>query len=100
MLMSDPAQAAEQLPDAFHAACVACGMALTDSMLPPYNLLVGRHWLLLVPRSLEHWDGGTDKISMNAMSFAGSLFVRRQEQIEAVKQAGPMALLNAVTYPV
>ena len=35
---------------------------------------------------------------MNAMSFAGSIFVRRSEHMELVREAGPMALLNAVTY--
>ena len=83
---------------AFRTACAACGTTATDGMLPPYNLLVARRWLLLVPRSLEHWGDGDGKVSMNAMSFAGSLFVRRPEQIEAVRQAGPMALLRAVTY--
>lgn len=90
---------ARSLADAFEAACTACAIAPAGGMLPPYNLLVARSWLLLVPRSQEHWGDDDDKVSMNAMSFAGSLFVRRQEQIEAVKQAGPMALLKAVTFP-
>lgn len=86
------------LNDAFRFCCQACGIAPVDGMLPPYNLLVARGWLLLVPRSVEHWVGGDGKVPMNAMSFAGSLFVRQPEQIETVRRAGPMALLKAVTF--
>ena len=61
--------------------------------------LVARGWLLVVPRSVEFWTSGDVNVSMNAMSFAGSLFVRQPEQIELIRRAGPMALLKAVTYP-
>lgn len=94
-----PSASQPALIDAFRSCCRTCGLAAVDGMLPPYNLLVARGWLLLVPRSVEHWIGGDGEVSMNAMSFAGSLFVRRPEQIEAVRRAGPMALLKAVTYP-
>lgn len=89
---------ATRLGAAFRAACDDCGLRAANGLLPPYNLLVARGWLLLVPRSREHWGDDDGKVSMNAMSFAGSLFVRRQQQIEAVRQAGPMALLEAVTF--
>ncbi len=58
----------------------------------PYNLLVTRHWLLAVPRAREHFDS----ISVNALGFAGSLFVRDEIQLAAVRRAGPMAVLRAV----
>ena len=98
-VVADPTQAAPYLHEIFYRACAHCGITATDGMLPPYNLLAGRRWLLLVPRSCEHWECGTEKVPMNAMSFAGSIFVRRPEQMELVREAGPMALLNAVTYP-
>ncbi len=59
----------------------------------PYNLLMTRRWMLLVPRTLESYDG----ISINALGFAGSLFVPRQEDLETVRRVGPMSLLQAVT---
>lgn len=100
-LAHDASASAGQRRDAFYRCCEACGISLTDGMLPPYNLLAGRDWMLVVPRSVEHWQdpAGDDRISMNAMSFAGSIFVRKPEQIDAVRKAGPMNLLNAVTYP-
>lgn len=58
----------------------------------PYNLLLTRRWLLAVPRAREHFDS----ISVNALGFAGSLFVRDEAQLAAVKRAGPMAVLRAV----
>jgi sulfate adenylyltransferase (ADP) / ATP adenylyltransferase len=98
-IVADPVKAGPYLHEIFYRTCTHCGITATNDMLPPYNLLAGRRWLLLVPRSVEHWECGTEKVSMNAMSFAGSIFVRRSEHMELVRKAGPMALLNAVTYP-
>jgi len=61
----------------------------------PYNLLVTRRWMLLVPRLQESHA----RISVNALGFAGSLFVRDRNQLDQLKQLGPMSLLQAVTYP-
>jgi ATP adenylyltransferase len=41
----------------------------------PYNLLMTEQWMLLVPRSKEHWLD----LSVNAMGYAGSLFVMDHE---------------------
>ncbi len=58
----------------------------------PYNLLATRTWMLLVPRSREFCD----TISINALGFAGSLFVRDAEQMEKIRRLGPMTVLRAV----
>jgi len=62
----------------------------------PYNLLVTRSWMLLVPRSQERVEG----ISINALGFAGSLFVRDAAQMQVIERLGPMAALQRVTLPV
>jgi ATP adenylyltransferase len=59
----------------------------------PYNLLITRRWLLLVPRTAEFYR----TISVNSLGFAGSLFVRTEEEMEWVRQAGPMRILQQVT---
>jgi ATP adenylyltransferase len=59
----------------------------------PYNLLVAGDWMLLVPRSAECHRG----ISVNALGFAGSLFVKDREQLERVRSDGPMRILTAVS---
>lgn len=59
----------------------------------PYNLLATRRWMLVVPRRRERAEG----ISINALGFAGSLFVRNDEELERVRRARPMNMLRAVT---
>ncbi len=61
----------------------------------PYNLLVTRAWMLLAPRSREFFDS----ISVNALGFAGSLFVRDGKQMEKIRRHGPMTVLRAVALP-
>jgi ATP adenylyltransferase len=55
----------------------------------PYNLLVTRRWLLAVPRRADCVEG----ISINALGFAGSLFVKDRDQLAAVRRLGPMRML-------
>jgi len=59
----------------------------------PYNLLFTRRWMMLVPRSLETVEG----VSVNALGFVGSLFVRSQAEMETLRRLGPMELLKSVT---
>ena len=61
----------------------------------PYNLLITREWMLLVPRSSERCAG----ISINALGFAGSLFVKDDAQLAFVRGTGPMSVLRAVAIP-
>jgi ATP adenylyltransferase len=58
-----------------------------------YNLLVTRDWMLLVPRSRDAFEG----VSINSLSYAGALFVREPHQLDAVRRAGPMAVLAQVS---
>ena len=62
----------------------------------PYNLLVRRSWMLVVPRSRACFES----IPVNALGFAGSLFVRSQQDLERVRAVGPMHALRAVAMPV
>jgi len=61
----------------------------------PYNLLVTRRWLLAVRRSKEKFGS----ISVNALGFAGSLFVRDAGEMERLRAAGPMSVLREVAVP-
>lgn len=58
----------------------------------PYNLLVRRGWMLLVPRSRACFES----ISVNGLGFAGSLFLRSQEEVDRVHAIGPMQVLRTV----
>jgi ATP adenylyltransferase len=59
----------------------------------PYNLLVTRRWMLAVPRGVSHVEG----VAVNALGFAGSLFVRDAAQRDVVESLGPMKLLANAT---
>ncbi len=70
---------------------LALAAALGCSKPPaPYNLLVTRDWMLLVPRGSEHFQS----ISINALGFAGSLLVRNDIELAAVREAGPLACID------
>jgi ATP adenylyltransferase len=61
----------------------------------PYNLLVRRSWMLVVPRSRACFEA----IPVNGLGFAGSLFVRSQADLDRVRAVGPMQVLRAVAMP-
>jgi ATP adenylyltransferase len=64
-----------------------------DMMRPrPYNLLVTRQWMFLVPRSTECFEG----ISVNALGFAGGFLVKDEAQLNLLKKNGPMTALQLV----
>ncbi|WP_332671204.1 ATP adenylyltransferase family protein [Aromatoleum sp.] len=87
---------AEDLGIAFHTAfvraCDALGLPSARDPMPPYNLLTGNGWLVVIPRSREHCE----KISVNALGFAGGLFVPRPELIDTIRTIGPLKLLTSV----
>jgi ATP adenylyltransferase len=58
----------------------------------PYNLLATRDWMLLVPRSAEHYES----ISVNALGFAGSLLARDESELELIRKRGPLEVLECV----
>ncbi|MFS0513124.1 phosphorylase [Nostoc sp. UIC 10607] len=57
-----------------------------------YNLLATREWMLIVPRSQEHFQS----ISVNSLGFAGALLVRNAAEMEVLKAQGPMTILKNV----
>jgi sulfate adenylyltransferase (ADP) / ATP adenylyltransferase len=61
----------------------------------PYNLLMTRKWILLMPRSQECFEG----ISINALGFAGMLLVNNEQQLATLRRFGPVTALQKVTDP-
>lgn len=60
-----------------------------------YNLILTLRHMMLVPRSSESWG----PVSLNAMGFAGSFFVRSMEELSHIQQAGGAKILSAVGLP-
>ena len=67
----------------------------SHALTEPYNLLMTRKWMLLVPRSRECFEG----ISINALGFAGALLVKDVQQLATLRRCGPMTALRHVTLP-
>jgi ATP adenylyltransferase len=94
----DPNRAGARMHAAYRALLTEAGIGGAPSpegewQSGPYNLLATREWMLLIPRTREHYEG----ISVNALGFAGSLFVRDEAQRDIVRRAGPRTVLAAVT---
>jgi ATP adenylyltransferase len=95
-----PQTTARSLHDAYRELLRQCGIsgaAAADGEVhsAPYNLLVRRRWMLVVPRSRACFGS----ISVNGLGFAGTLFVRSAEDLEHVRAVGPMQVLRAVAMP-
>lgn len=58
----------------------------------PYNLLMTREWMLIIPRSQPSYQ----KIGINSLGFAGAILVKNQQQLELVKTEKPLKILEAV----
>lgn len=86
-------RAARSLLRACETAYESLGLRVDAAgLLPAANLLVGNGWMLVVPRSRERFEG----ISINSLSYGGVIFVRRIEQIDTVRSAGPLQMLADV----
>jgi ATP adenylyltransferase len=94
------ADSAKSALHCYRALLEAAGVGAIESngeacQAMPYNLLVTRRWMLLVPRSAERVEG----VSVNALGFAGSLFVRDAAQMNMIEQLGPMTVLQRAALP-
>lgn len=91
----DPVALGDSLLNSYRLACNELGLVPgSDGLLPPHNMLAGQGWMLMVPRSTELVDG----ISVNALSYAGCIYVRTPEQIERVQQIGPLGVLAQAAF--
>jgi ATP adenylyltransferase len=71
---------------------LALGSGAAGQPTAPYNLLLTRDFMLLVPRSREAFG----RIPINALGFAGALLVRNEADLELLKARGPMVALRHV----
>ena len=90
------AETARCLLTTYEQLMVDLGLAL-DSQKPevPYNLLVTRQWLMVIPRSQESYQD----IGVNSLGYSGWLLVKTMEELERLRQIGPMTLLQKVGQP-
>lgn len=86
-------EAAERAHRCYRELLAAAGLDPELPEPPPYNLLVTRRYMLLVPRTRDTYEG----VSVNALGFAGSFFVRDRTLLETIRRVGPMRMLREVT---
>jgi ATP adenylyltransferase len=96
-LETAPDQAAQHCLTLYHQLLQTTGLiadpaCMGERQSVPYNLLLTRDWMLLVPRSQDRVAG----ISVNSLGFAGALLVRNADQLQRLKQMTPLALLQQV----
>eukprot|EP01025_Chloroclados_australasicus_P037191 TRINITY_DN37893_c0_g1_i1.p1 TRINITY_DN37893_c0_g1~~TRINITY_DN37893_c0_g1_i1.p1 ORF type:complete len:172 (-),score=12.31 TRINITY_DN37893_c0_g1_i1:291-743(-) len=60
-----------------------------------YNFLMTRDWMLLVPRGAD----SCGPVATNSMGYAGTFFLRSQDEIDFVKGHGPMHCLSEMACP-
>ncbi len=100
-LGKDPVVAARRTFDIYGRMLHHVGMSppaasrLTPQSLP-YCLVMTRRWMLLVPRSMEHFED----ISLNSLAYAGSLFVWNEQQLARLREFGPLKALREVSLPI
>ncbi|MBN3958300.1 phosphorylase [Nostoc sp. NMS8] len=88
--VQSPFTGAEETLEVYRTLRQAVGLDAKQS--GAYNLLATREWMLIVPRSQEHFHS----ISVNSLGFAGALLVRNAAEMEILKAEGPMTILKNV----
>ncbi|MHC5595250.1 MAG: ATP adenylyltransferase family protein [Nostoc sp.] len=88
--VQSPFTAAQATLEAYQTLLHTLGLDAKQS--GAYNLLATREWMLIVPRSQEHFQS----ISVNSLGFAGALLVRNAAEMEILKAQGPMTILKSV----
>jgi ATP adenylyltransferase len=96
-----PLEAASATLKCYHSLLNAVGLqpdigVKSNKQSTPYNLLATREWMLIVPRSQERFES----ISINSLGFAGAMLVRNEQQMQILKDYGPMTALKSVAVPV
>lgn len=98
-LEASPLKAAEAALAHYHDLLQAVGLSqsMPENKQPgAYNLLLTRRWMFLVPRLQEDFES----ISVNSLGFAGALLVRNEQQLERLKNYGPLNVLKSVALPI
>jgi len=87
-----PAEAAEVLFGLYRQLARAFGCHRHGQ---PYNLLLCREWMVIVPRSRAQWRG----VNVNGLGFAGALWVPGREELDVLRREGPLRVLAHVAVP-
>ncbi|MGE5660403.1 MAG: ATP adenylyltransferase family protein [Actinomycetota bacterium] len=94
---ANPLATARSTLECYHTLLDTVGLSSSHTQqVGAYNLLVTREWMLIIARSQESFDS----ISINSLGFAGTFFVRNDQQMQLLKDYGPLTILQNVAQPV
>lgn len=92
----EPQDGADAACEAYRTLLRACGLpADGPAQSAPYNLLLTRRWMWLVPRTRHACEG----VAVNALGFAGALLVSSEAQRATLQRLGPLRVLAGVAPP-
>ncbi|MBN1655283.1 MAG: phosphorylase [Deltaproteobacteria bacterium] len=100
ILVNDAQRAASETLRLYRLMLEKVGLNKRDSLsgqaqAGPYNLLVAREWMLLVPRRCECFKS----ISVNALGFAGAMLVKDKDEMRSLSKHGPIKVLEHTALP-
>ncbi len=88
-----PFDAAQATLERYHTLLEAVGLPFEgERQSGAYNLLVTRDWMMMIPRSQESFAS----IAINSLGFAGTFLVRKQTQLNLLKELKPLTILKNV----
>mmetsp|Transcript_17969 Transcript_17969/g.30572 ORF Transcript_17969/g.30572 Transcript_17969/m.30572 type:complete len:94 (+) Transcript_17969:708-989(+) len=64
-----------------------------------YNLLLFKNFLLVVLRQVEAVKEENKTVTVNSLGFAGTLAVKREEDLELLNKYSPIGILDLVSMP-
>ncbi len=84
---------AQQSLDIYHQLLKLLEISIKSEENPePYNLLITREWMMIIPRSQDKYES----ISINSLGFAGALLVKNEQQMNTLKELKPLTILQQV----
>ncbi|ACB53724.1 ATP adenylyltransferase [Crocosphaera subtropica ATCC 51142] len=84
---------AQQTLESYHYLLKCLKISINQKGKPePYNLLVTREWMMMIPRSQPKYES----ISINSLGFAGALLVKNEQQMELLREVKPLTILEKV----
>lgn len=89
----DTDEYARSLFVAYQLACLKLKQHPDENgLMPPANILMDNNWLLMVPRTSQHFE----QVAVNALSFTGVLYVNDEAHVDIIRKHGPLTVLAAV----
>jgi ATP adenylyltransferase len=65
-----------------------------------YNLLVTKNFIFIALRQIEAVKEDSKTVTVNSLGFAGTHAVKREEDLEIIRNYSPIGILEQVSIPI